>query len=319
MRFCLHSILPIVIIVLGACGEEQITIPQDDPLSSLKWVESDIPSPDSITIMQLEVLDETLYAIGFDDHGLVSIFKYEAEWKKLASLEDADYPLSNSYDFSFFKGIPYFMSFNKLYKIIDNKLVEILTSKFILDMETYSDNLFISGEDILLNGNNYSILSFDGVTFSPISSEFIIGNILKANDKLYFQGFPGFETTGNDISPIQLNGYFNFVDEDNYIYTAEGTEKQILIYKSKNGTEEKVGNTINTGFNFNTTPIVIAYKNTLVIILNGSGLVSSISYSLENDIWKKLEATSQLNSVVTLHKRVLAYTQEGKILELVLK
>ncbi len=319
MRFCLHSILPIVILILGACGEDQIPVPKDDPISSLKWVESNIPPLNAITIMQLEVLDETLYALGSDDHGLISIYRYEEQWQKLASLEDGNYPLSNSYDFSFFKGVPYFMSFNKLYKIIDNKLVEILISKFILDIEFYNDKLFISGEDIFLNENKYSILSFDGISFTPISSEFIIGNIFKTKDRLYFQGFPGFELSGNDISPILFNGYFSFVDDEKYIYKADGYKQLISAYKSKNGTEEKVGNTINTEFNYNTTPRIIAFHDTFVMILNGSDLVSSVSYSLENDMWRELEATSQINSVVTFKERIIAYTQTGKILELVLK
>ena len=312
----LRSVSLAFITMAMSCSDDDTEQP-----SPYKWEESAI-SPDNLfSHAQFEVGDDGfLYTWGtLPSTGQRAIFRYTGNylntWETIAEVNLDVY--SNVESLTIIQGSVYLHVFNKLYKVENGLTSEILSADLITGIATLQNNIVICGEGINVSNDKFTIVSYDGTTFQPMSKELALGRIISANDKLYVQGFPGFSYDGQDLDSLDFYGYFYAVDEDESIYFGESLFSDFTMErKLANGQVETVGDVIR-GFG---APHEVDLYNGTLFIASAPEFADDIStvYFLRDDKkWIKIPTEHYIYDVVIFDNKLFSISWDGKIYELV--
>ena len=310
----------ILIILAISCSEENDSAP--DAPSAYEWKES-IISPDGLfTYARFGVGDDGhLYAFGsYTETGQRACFKYPGpNWTgntwTVISEPNLD-TFSNLETLVIYHGSIYFHVFNTLFKIEGEETTEILSGEVITGIELYKDKLVIIGDDINVSNNNFTIVTYDGTNFEPVSTELALSRPIPANDKLYIQGFPGFAFDGQSLSELDYGGYFFAVDGDENIYFGDAYNKDFTLGKKISGGYETVGHTIH---GIGIPREVLLYDNTVVMVGGDDLGTTSFAYYLDNEKWIQVPTDHVIYDVVIFDNKLLSMSLDGKLFELVKK
>ena len=142
-------------------------------VSPYSWKESNL-SPDGVFwFAWLEIGDdEKLYAYGVPSvNGYNSFYQLAGStsntWSKVG-----EYNINVFYSvqsFKVYQGSIYYQVSNKLYKIDGAEIKEILSADYLTGIEIFQDKLIIIGGGINVSNDTYTMVSYDGTIFEPIS------------------------------------------------------------------------------------------------------------------------------------------------------
>lgn len=315
--FSFFGSIGILLLLVISCSDENSDVKE---VSLYEWKESQI-SPDGLfSYAQFEIGDDGhLYVSGSDATGGRAFYKYTGlnwmgnTWTKIGQ------PILDSYSnletLKIYHGSVYYHVFNKLYKIEGEETTEILTSSVITSIELYKDRLIIIGEDLNVSNESYSIVSYDGATFEPLSNELALGRLIPANDKLYVQGYPGLAFDGQNLNALDFFGYFFNVDREESIYFGDALNSDFTLgKKSVNGEYETVGKTIH---GIGNPRGVLLYDGTIILIGGDDLGTTSYVYYLNDERWVPIPINHVIYDVVVYNNRLLSISMDGKIYELV--
>jgi len=287
-----------------------------------KWKETLMSPAGLFTDAQLEVGDDNyLYACASSTvTGKPGFFKYpgpnwnSSPWTFIAQSDI--YPFSNSQSFQIYQGSIYYHVFDKLYKVEGDDTREILSSDVISGIKAYKDKLIIVGEGINISNDKFTIVSYDGTSFEPLSKEMTIGRIISANDKLYIQGYPGFVFDGQNVNTLDFFGNFFAVDADESIYFGDSFNLSFTMEKKLiDGQIDGVGNSIKEFGN----PQEVEFYDGMLIVVGDVVNASSRAYYLGDQEWIQIPTTHSIYDVVVYGNKFLSISWDGKIFELVKK
>lgn len=299
-----------------ACSEDDVEQP-----SLYKWRESAISPEGLFYYAQFEVGDDgILYTWGsLTSSGQRRIFwytgNYVTTWETIAEIDLDTY--SNVETLTIFQGTIYFHVFNKLYKVENGLTSEILSGDIITGVATHQNKLIICGEGINVSNDKFTIVSYDGATFQPMSKELALSRIISANEKLYIQGFPGFSYDGQDLDSLDFYGYFYAVDKDESIYFGDSYFSDFTMQrKLDNGQVEIVGDIIHE---FTNPQEVEMYNGTILISSVPESLddFSSVYYLHDDKKWLKIPTEHYIYDMVIFQDKLFSIALDGTIYELV--
>ena len=326
VAWSLFSLASLMLII--SCDDDSSSEVKD--VSRYEWQKSAL-SPNGLFFSALLKVgdDGRLYAFGTSGNsGAQSIFQYadnigsDTKWVFVSKPQtDAYYNLEN---LAIFQGSIYYHGYNKLYKQENGSVLEVLSANVLRSIKVYNGKLIINGEGINISNNKFTVVSYDGTTFSPLSDVIQPINMMPANDKLYFPGWPAFVYDGQDLRPLDYSGYIYAVDVEESIYFGEAIfsdftrqmsgftmEKKLL-----NGEISTVGNTVHK---FGFPDIVQFYDGTLVMTGRENGNGPSTTFYLDDEKWIQIPTEHMIFDVIVYNDKLLSISLDGNIFELVKK
>jgi hypothetical protein len=319
----MKKLLFVLLLILSvACQLQEIETPVElAPISSYKWVKSLI-SPASPIHFTLYTQDDNgnLYGYGYQNE--IAIFKLIGnDWVHWQDIEEQGIIYSNGSSFAVYNDNFYLASNNKLYKLADGITTEIFTAPNgrIYDIKSFKGKLLIAGENLLLNGETYSIINFNEVQFTPVSKLEILGRGLIIENEILFAGFPGFFYNGENVTLNNVYGYISGADNKSNVYVIN---KEFNIYKvmrKGSNNEIQIGLQITAtddkddlgGFYYTDNTFVLQGLNTLTN--------HNITFVLNDNTWEKVEMAEPIifENLIKYNDRIIGCTKNGELLELV--
>lgn len=294
-----------------------------EEISIYEWKESIFSSVGLFTAAQLEIGDDgMLYALGTpQDTWQRAIFKYAGniypgtQWANLGAVQAETYGYLES--LAILNGSVYFHVFNKLYKVENDAVKEILSADAITGLEACQNKLIITGEGIKLSDDANTIVSYDGTTFIPLSRQMALSRVITANNKVYIPCYPGFSYDGQDLLALNYFGYFYAVDSEESIYFGDSFNYDFTMEKMlRNGEISKVGNTVQK---FGLPQEAQFYDGTLVMTGFDEETQLSTTYYLHDDKWIQIQTEHVIYDIIVFKGKLLSSSLDGMIFELVRK
>jgi len=289
-------------------------------VSPYSWKESDLSPNGVFTFAWFEVGDDgKLYAYGepsVDGHN--SFYQLPGPmsntWTKVGEYNIDDF--HNLQSFTFYHGSIYYRVSNKLYKIDGAETKEILSGDNLAGIERCKDELIIIGGGINVSNDSYSMVSYDGTTFEPISKETTSSSIVSANDKIYLPGFPSFSYDGTNLTLLNFYGSFVAVDNEEQIYFHSTNNNRLILSRTPNsGQKEVLGDfIIGLGEIFRDFEF---FDGTIFLVGVDTDKGYSKVYFLKDDKWIEVPTDHVIYDVIVYDNRLITSSWDGKFYELV--
>jgi hypothetical protein len=311
------------VLLIFSCESENNLAPKDIPLSSsYEWILSSISPANPINFYMYDQRGNDLYAYGLEN-GSYGFYKLEGNsWSLIEKVIQRGID-SNVESFAIYNNEIYYSSWNSLYRLEDGVMKEIFTSPvgIIIELIFIDDKILISGQELQLNGKSYTMLSFNGIQFEPVSNHIIYqAKSIRLKDKILFAGKPGATYDGTKVTPNNFYGLFFGADDEGNIYGFKDTPDFYKIYKSKGNQMTLIGEpTYISVFNYNLKSLDLIDETK--VIFGTDGQSNAFTLVLNKNIWEevKLPQPKFFHSVVNYNGRILASTEDGNLLELVKK
>lgn len=292
-------------------------------VSPYSWKESNLSPNGVFTLARFEIGDDgKLYAYGIPSvNGHNSFYQLPGSmsntWTKVGEYNIDDF--NNLQSFTVYQGSIYYHVSNKLYKIDGAETKEILSAGHLTDIEICQDKLVIIGGGINVSKESYTMVSYDGTMFEPISKEMTSSSItpaIPANDKIYLPGFPSVVYDGNSLTPLNFYGTFVAVDNEEQMYFHSTNNNRLFLSRRSNfGQEQALGDyIIGMGEIFRDLKF---FDGTIFQV--GSDVARGYSkvYFLKNDKWIEVPTEHVIYDVIVFDNRLIASSLDGKIYQLV--
>jgi hypothetical protein len=292
-----------------ACSDDDSA--ETEP-GSYAWTPSSISPDGPFAASRIQSNNDTLYALAYFNE-TKGIFRYNGnEWDLY---KEIPFGFLGSYDqFTIINDVVYYSRYNELYKFQGSTMEKILSRGYIKNLYEFQGKLIIAGDAIEVSNSSYSVITYDGTTFTGLSDESVSGKIFEVNGKLFFPGLSGQTYDGTTITPIAFSGNFYGVDQEESLYFNDMTSNGTRIFKQlKNGNKIKVGEDIPEHPFFNSLEFI---DNTIVGVANSNPQSFSFTYFLRDNAWIEVPAVATLANL-TIHKNTLFATTQGSIVELV--
>lgn len=317
MKIITTCLAVLIAFTLICCDDSDETV-------SLEWVASDLSKYGS-SFSTFSVGDDgKLYAIGYvySDENISEGGVYRAlnnhDWQKIMILDNSQFFAPR---FTIFKNKVYFIRYEdtglpyltpSLWKGSGTFLEKVTTSNVIKDVIPFKGQLIVMG-DIA----NAVISTYDGDSFTEIPgpNEPSWGGshlLFQAHELLYLRdNFGTYQFDGTSLKKIQTDGNIKTVDAQGNFYSVSYNEGRDNILK--NG--EIVGNEFDSGIS-----IYDLFLNKQKLIATGqnhnTGL--SVTYHLDQNVWKPVPTTNNFSEVFEFDNRIFAY-DGAMIAELVIR
>lgn len=301
----------LLLILSVACSDDDAS--ETEPVS-YAWISSSISPAGSFEVTRIESKNNVLYAqASFNQQK--AIFRYSGNQWEL--YKEIPFDFISSYDrFAIINDVVYYSRYNELYKFQGQTTEKILSGSYIKNLYEFQGKLIILGDDIEVSGSSYAVATYDGTTFTGLSTETVSGKIFEVNGKLFLPGFPGQTYNGETITPMVFTGNFYAVDEEESLYFNDVTSNGTNIFKQlKNGNKIKVGEEISEQPLFYSLEFI---DNTIVGVGNSNPQTFSFTYFLRGNTWIEIPTIASLSNITIYQNRLFA-TTNGTIVELVKK
>lgn len=175
-----QALCGLLIISLGlsftSCNDDEVA-PEPEKAS---WIVSTLsPEGSFYPYGFMKGDDGQLYAVGSSGTDLVFNEYADGSWTTIATVQE---PVVVS--FTIYNDAVYYSTYNSIKRAKGSEVETIMNAAFS-GLEVYKDKLILTGSPIEWNGNEYTIMSFDGNTFTTIDQGTQGGGIVKVNDKLF--------------------------------------------------------------------------------------------------------------------------------------
>ena len=299
--------------VFLSCQDKDDNIHHRD--GNFTWITSTVSPENNITVYQFEKGDNgSLYINGWtEDDKSVFEMLVDNNWEIIAQVNELVIG-----DFVVFEDTVYFSTSLAVKKSKGTYVGTVLNTTTHCALEVYQNQLFIAGSHLLLDGQEYSILSYDrSGAFNPIFQGISNSKIKKVNDKLYISGPVGFPVLIYQNGTIQESDYKNDflnINEEGFIYSYERNDpNHIVINRFNQHKTEKVGNSITT----NILPTRLEFHDSSVILGgHDSNEDTSNSFILGSENkWYAIETGFTIYDLINHDNKILAAT-DGSIMEL---
>lgn len=277
------------------------------------WVTSSKSPQGSFTIYDFRIgSDGLLYAMGWDGSQRIFAKFINAKWETIAKVDE-----TVIVNFTVYKDMVYYSNYTTLKRAKGSSVETILDADFC-GLEVYQNLLIITGTPINLNGNEFTIISYDGEnTFTPIDEGVQSGTMNLINDRLFIAGHPLKIFDGSNLIPTEYYGGFLNIDKFESIYSwGNIDDSNLFITKFIDGKYENVGNTIKS----NAIVDRLSFNNE-TIVFSGviADLITSESFFLNSKKrWTKIETTDLIFDLIYFDNKILAAANNGQVWELVL-
>jgi hypothetical protein len=276
------------------------------------WVTSSKSPEGTFTIYDFKIgSDGLLYAMGWDGNQRIFSKFINNNWQTIAQVDE-----TVIIDFSVYKDVVYYSNYATLKKVNGGSPETILNAEFC-GLEVFQNLLIITGTTIHLDGNEYTIMSYDGEnTFTPIDSDIQSSMMKIVNDKLFIAGHPLKIFDGINLMATGYYGGFFDIDESESIYSwGSIDDSNLLIRKFVSGNHLNVGNSIKSNAIVNRISV-----STETIVFSGViDITTSETFFLNSkNLWTKIPTTDHINDLIYFDGKILAATNDGQVLEMVL-
>jgi hypothetical protein len=255
--------------------------------------------------------DGLLYAMGWDGSQRIFSKFINNNWETIAQVDE-----TVIVDFTVYKDKVYYSNYTTLKKINGSSVETVLNADFC-GLEVYQNLLIITGTPIHLDGNEFTIISYDGEsTFMTIDEGIQSGPMKMVNDRLFIGGHPLKIFDGSNLITSEYYGGFFNIDNSESIYSW-GTinDSNLFIRKFIGGKYVNVGNTIKSSAIINRLEL----SNETIVFSGVIDIMTSESFFLNSkNRWTKIETTDHINDLIYFDNKILAATNNGYVLELVL-
>jgi hypothetical protein len=288
-------------------------------VSPYSWKESNLSANGVFTYALLEIGDDgNLYAYGIssvNEH--TGFYKLPGSmsntWTKVGEFNVNQF--SNVQSFTVYHGSIYYHVFDKLYKIEGAETKEILSGGMLGGIEICKDELVIIGGGLKVSNDSYTMVSYDGTTFEPISKEMTTSRIIPANDKIYLPGFPSVVYDGKSLTPLNFYGSFVAVDEEEQMYYSDTYNNRLFLSRTSNyGQKEVLGDYI-IGMGAILHDLEF-FDGTIFLVGVDNFRGYSKVYFLKDDKWIEVPTEHAIYDVIVYDNRLIASSLDGKIYEL---
>ena len=286
------------------------------------WKESNLSPNGVFTFPWFEIGDDgKLYAYGIPSvNGHNSFYQLPGPmsntWTKVGEYNIDDF--HNLQSFTVYHGSIYYRVSNKLYRIDGTETKELLSANHLGSIEICQDQLVIIGGGISVSNDSYTMVSYDGTMFKPISKEMTSSSVIPAipaNDKIYLPGFPSVVYDGNSVTPLNFYGSFVAVDNEEQMYFYGTNNNRLFLSRTSNfGQKEELGDfIIGLGEIFRDFEF---FDGTIFLV--GVDVVRGYSkvYFLKDDKWIEVPTEHVIYDVIVYDNRLITSSWDGKFYEL---
>lgn len=297
-------------LVLSSCKDDEEVVTE-----KYQWVLSSLtPTPD-MYVNYLKIGPEgTLYGLGGAEGGQM-VAKFEnGEWKKMAELTGIGW----LGDYTILNDTVYYTSEKGLRKTRNDFTESLLETPLFAPLETYDDKIFITAPKIPYEGDDYTIMAYDGKNFQPIDQGSPMYMMKRVGKKLFISGNPMKVYDGTKLSSTEYSGGFLNIDNEESIYNwVNPNDSRVVINKTVNGKLQDVGQNIRTSA---TIWCLEFYNNTIIVTGQRNTSLEGLTYYLNShDEWFPIESTFTIYQLINFEGEVYGITDERQIVQLVVK
>lgn len=319
-----NSIFIFLLLLMFSCELQEIETPEEvTPISSYKWVKSPI-SPVTTIYFSLFDQDENgnLYGYGYEVSDRV-FYKLEGDkWRVIHEIKQ-DGIISNLESFTVYNDVIYYSSFNKIYRVENGLMNEVYSSPkgMIFYIKAFKGKILIAGENLDLNGDNYTLINFDGSEFQAVSKQLLTSRGAQLENKILFTGFPGLTYDGENVTLNNIFGYIAGADNMDNIYVIDKEVNTYKIIQKRNNDARQIGVQITLSSNDESLSRLDYIDNTFSVIGKNDLTNHLITFVLNKNTWERVDIEDPLifRYIFRYQGRLIGCTDKGELHELVKK